>query len=237
MSDHQDEVRQRGGRGREGGGGPGPGPGAGGWLQRAGWRGLKGADKGCLCCRCDVLLPCCVSWNSWQRTLLFLPGLTWWWAATDDGPAGTYTSSMQPWPTLPVHLGLPLLAADPQQDDHGALRGAHHRRIQGEAVAVAAAARLPSLGEPCGAALPRPYPLLLTLLPHHHHRCCHTAASAPPLFVQDLESVQLHDYFSRFQFSVKTKRFHPEQVTVFCSCMQPENPDRPMSQVGGWVGK
>ena len=72
----------------------------------------------------------------------------------------------------------------------------------------------------------------MTLLPHHHHRCCHTAASAPPLFVQDLESVQLHDYFSRFQFSVKTKRFHPEQVTVFCSCMQPENPDRPMSQVG-----
>lgn len=45
-----------------------------------------------------------------------------------------------------------------------------------------------------------------------------------------LELVRPQDYFTRFSWSVQTRKFSPEQVTIYCSCRQPENPDRRMWQ-------
>ncbi|EFN52290.1 hypothetical protein CHLNCDRAFT_12805, partial [Chlorella variabilis] len=47
---------------------------------------------------------------------------------------------------------------------------------------------------------------------------------------RELSIIRPQDYFSRFSFSVATKAFNPEQVTVYCLCRMPENPDRPLSQ-------
>ncbi|PSC73332.1 BAH-PHD domain-containing [Micractinium conductrix] len=45
-----------------------------------------------------------------------------------------------------------------------------------------------------------------------------------------LQVVRPQDYYSRFHFNLKTRTFSPETVVVHCTCKQPENPDRPMSQ-------
>jgi len=61
------------------------------------------------------------------------------------------------------------------------------------------------------------------------HRCVDSKCNIHTLRqYQELPQVTDRDYFSRFVYKAKQKRFKPDRVPVYCLCEMPYNPDLDM---------